>query len=95
MHAIKKTIEALRGIERWGSGEDMEAAFSGFAALPASPTGRPWHVVLECRSDDSMETITQQYRRLTMSRHPDRGGSTAVMQELNTAYDHAKKAKGE
>src|ERR1700761_4486923 len=30
MHAIALTIEALRGIARWGTGDMMEAAFRGF-----------------------------------------------------------------
>lgn len=35
MHAISLTIGALRGIARWGTGDMMEAAFTGFVALPA------------------------------------------------------------
>jgi len=35
MQAVSKTIEALRGIERWGSGSMVEQAFTGFVALPA------------------------------------------------------------
>src|ERR1035441_10176563 len=30
LYAIAKTIEALRGIERWGSGSMVEQAFTGF-----------------------------------------------------------------
>lgn len=32
--AIKKSIDALRGIERWGSTAIVQKAFAGFAALP-------------------------------------------------------------
>lgn len=39
MRAITKTIEAMRGIERWGSSDLMERAFAGFEALPAPD---PW-----------------------------------------------------
>lgn len=35
IRAIGKTIEALRGIKRWGSTSMVTQAFSGFAALPA------------------------------------------------------------
>jgi hypothetical protein len=35
IYAIGKTIEALRGIERWGTGDMVEQAFTGFVALPA------------------------------------------------------------
>lgn len=34
IYAIGKTIEALRGIERWGTGDMVEQAFTGFVALP-------------------------------------------------------------
>jgi hypothetical protein len=47
--AIGKTIEALRGLDRWGAKDMVDAAFMGFKALPApdgSPMiGRaPWYV---------------------------------------------------
>ncbi len=35
VRAIGKTIEALRGIGRWGAADMVTRAFSGFAALPA------------------------------------------------------------
>lgn len=38
MRAIEKTIEALRGLERWGAKEMVNAPFRGFKALPASVT---------------------------------------------------------
>jgi hypothetical protein len=38
MQAIAKTIEALRGIARWGTGDMLEAAFTGFTALPPPST---------------------------------------------------------
>lgn len=40
--AIGKTIEALRGIKRWGSTSMVSQAFAGFAALPpANPADIP------------------------------------------------------
>ena len=35
VRAIGKTIESLRGIERWGAADMVARAFSGFVALPA------------------------------------------------------------
>ena len=35
IYAIGKTIEALRGIERWGAKEMVNAAFRGFQSLPS------------------------------------------------------------
>jgi hypothetical protein len=39
MQAIAKTIEALRGVARWGTGDMLEAAFTGFTALPPPAAG--------------------------------------------------------
>lgn len=36
IRAIQKTIEAMRGIERWGTGEMMDRAFSAFEAQASS-----------------------------------------------------------
>lgn len=35
MWAIAKSIEAMRGLDRWGTGDVVQRAFAGFAALPA------------------------------------------------------------
>ena len=52
LQAVAKTIEAVRGVERWGTGEMVDAAFAGFTAIPASATAgipvrprRPWYEV--------------------------------------------------
>ena len=43
IYAIGKTIEALRGIERWGTGDMVEQAFTGFVALPSPKS--PWEIL--------------------------------------------------
>ncbi|MFS2049747.1 J domain-containing protein [Variovorax sp. Varisp41] len=93
MHAIVKTIDALRGIARWGSGDMMAAAFTGFTALP-SPTAdarRHWRDVLGFALGDTVHAalITERYRTLASQAHPDKGGSNAAMAELNRARDEA------
>jgi DnaJ-domain-containing protein 1 len=35
LRALALTVEAMRGLERWGAAEVVERAMSGFAALPA------------------------------------------------------------
>lgn len=37
----------------------------------------------------SLEELKAEYRRLAMMYHPDRGGSTEQMQDINAAYDNA------
>lgn len=94
MQAIAKTIEALRGVARWGTGDMMEAAFTGFAALPppGQTTARGWMEVLEVGHDATLEKAKDNYRRLSMVRHPDRGGSADAMSELNWAWAQAQDA---
>lgn len=84
MRAIVKTIDALRGIERWGSGDMVEQAFTGFLALPAPE--QPWQV-LGVPHDASPEEIEQAHRRLAMQHHPDRGGYWSQMARINAARD--------
>jgi len=84
MHAIAKTIDALRGIERWGSGQMVEQAFTGFAALPALE--QPWQV-LGVSSHATQDEIRSAYRRLASDNHPDRGGDEHYMARINTARD--------
>jgi hypothetical protein len=38
--------------------------------------------------------IAEVYRAKARSRHPDAGGSDALMSELNTAYSEAKRELG-
>ena len=35
----------------------------------------------------TLEDLKREYKRLAMLHHPDRGGNTADMQEINTEYD--------
>jgi len=84
MRAIAKTIDALRGIERWGSGQMVEQAFTGFAALPAPE--QPWQV-LGVGAHASREEIERAYRLLASKHHPDRGGDPAQMARINAARD--------
>ncbi|WP_250512651.1 J domain-containing protein [Caballeronia sp. INDeC2] len=93
MHAIVKTIDALRGIARWGTGDMMAAAFTGFAALPAPGASRTWREVLGVAAHvRDMAVISAEYRRRAAVHHPDRlGGSHAAMTELNAALAEAEK----
>lgn len=97
IYAIAKTIDALRGVARWGSGDMLKAAFTGFAALPApfvASVKRDWQAVLELQDllQPSEDDIRRAYQRLASKFHPDRaGGDAAKMAELNQARDDALK----
>lgn len=92
LRAITKTIEAMRGMERWGAKHMIRAMFSGFIALPAPerwadvlfPRGAPGPMTL-----DLAETA---YKRHAREAHPDLpGGSHEKMARLNRAIEAARK----
>lgn len=88
IRAVAKTVEAMRGIERWGCSELLDRAFVGFEALPAAtvtPTKRPWWEVLGVDSGAYPSEVRMSYRRLAREHHPDHGGSGERMAEINRA----------
>ena len=93
--ALAATIEAMRAIERHGGAIVLERAFTGFAALPAPIVAgmkRHWRDILQFgEGAPTRESITSRYRILASTMHPDKGGSTADMVELNQARDDALK----
>lgn len=102
MQAARHTIEALRGIARWGTGDMVEAAFTGFAQLPAAPSAapavRPWWVVLGVQSYAATDSVHSVYRLLAKEYHPDRNpgdeAAKAKWNELDAAYTAFKKERG-
>lgn len=98
MHAITLTIAALRGIARWGTGDMMEAAFTGFTALPApgQTTACGWREVLGWPpgSQPSLDKVEAGYRNLRSTHHPDKGGDPAMFHAVQTAYEQAKQEFG-
>lgn len=94
LQAIRLTIGALRGIQRWGSSEMLRRVFTGFEALPSSATaGHPrtwWGILGFETADHSREEFEAAYRRLAKKHHPDQGGSNEVMAALNEAIGQAR-----
>ena len=88
LYAIGKTIEALRGIERWGSGEILERTFAGFDALP-NPDAVNWRDVLDYRGNDLSECKIA-YRRAIKNAHPDNGGNNEQAAIVNKAWEQAQ-----
>jgi hypothetical protein len=92
LHAIELTIAAIRGIERWGAKEMMDAAFKGYAALP-EPSSAPsvaWWTVLEISPDATEEEKHRAYRALARKLHPDvPGGDAARFLVVQAAYEQA------
>lgn len=88
LHAIELSLDALRGLARWGSSAIVERAFAGFAALPPAP--EDWRSVLCLQGYVTLEAVDLAFRQLAHAAHPDRGGSHEAMQRLNAARAAAK-----
>lgn len=84
--AIKLTIEAIRGIGRWGASDMMEQAFTGFQALPASTVSHP-NYFAGCMTKAEIDA---RYRELAIEHHPDAGGDAEVMAEINRQRDDVR-----
>lgn len=84
LYAIVKSIEALRGIKRWGASDMMERSFTGFQALP--PAKNSWWEILGVAQTATANEIRDAWRELAKQNHPDRGGSVDKMSKINNAY---------
>jgi len=95
IHAIEKTIEAIRGIERWGSSDMMERAFRGFTALPEM-AGDSWRSVFGFSATETVneEEIEARFRERAFKAHPDHGGSIQKFQQLMNARKDARRFLG-
>lgn len=102
MRALADVIECIRTIERRGTSEMVDAAFSGFAQLPAAPTLNPlrfWWVVLGVASQYAhADDVTNAYRQLAKQYHPDRNpgddDAKAKYAEVDDAYTKFRKERG-
>lgn len=95
IQAVRKTIEALRGVARWGTGDMMQKAFDGFISLPPPDTvsQRKWWQVLGVSPQAGVGDIKAAHRKLAMKHHSDHGGDDTLMQEINVARDEGIKEK--
>lgn len=69
--AIGLTIEALRGVDRWGAAT-LEATFTGYLAIEA-PAASKWFEVLGVPANATSGEIRAAYRGLVKHNHPDSG----------------------
>lgn len=98
LRAIAKSIEAMRGLVRWGMADVLESVFTGFAtALPPGPQAkRPWRDVIggswpELEPADLLAIARARHRKLIAEAHPDAGGDVDRAAELNAALDEAER----
>jgi len=93
VQAVRLTVQALRGIERWGSSDMMAQAFAGFKALPEPAQDEPWWETLGLSPEATLEEINQAYRRLAKENHPDAGGLLERMYRINRAVIEAREER--
>lgn len=98
LQAIHHIVEARRTEMRHGGLHIVRATFRGFTALPAPPgtKRRSWREVLGFAVGATADkpSIEAFYREKAKKAHPDAGGSTAAMAELNQAKSEALKEIG-
>jgi len=94
LQAIRLTVAAMRGLDRWGVSQMMDRMFRGFAQLQSGPDD--WRNILAHMGDtpDNLIEVNINYRLLAAELHPDRGGSHEKMSRLNQARDNAIKELG-
>lgn len=89
VQAIALTVEAMRGMERWGAKHMIKAMFSGFKALPEK-SAQSWQSVLGVPVTATYEQAKEAYRILVKQHHPDVGGDSATFRGLQEAWEQCE-----
>ena len=88
--AIYLTVQALRGIERWGSKDMMEATFTGFEALPSPDMIVPMSQKSYFTTYRNKTEAKPEYIRLAKALHPDNGGLVSEFTEMKRQYEQLR-----
>lgn len=97
LHAIERTVDAIRQMDRDGVSEMLKRAFTGFKALPqnAGQGSEAWWIVLGIKSDAIESEITSAYRKLIKEKHPDvNNGDSTQFIIIQKAYEIAIAERG-
>jgi len=87
VQAIALTVEAMRGMDRWGAKHMIRAMFTGFKQLPFNANGEAWWKVLGLPVNASPDVVQDTYRRLVKENHPDTGGDHNAFIRIQRAYE--------
>jgi hypothetical protein len=91
LRALAMSVEAMRGLDRWGVSQVMERAFMGFKALPERAASFPWWEVLGVSRVCTMKEIKEAYKKKSKIHHPSAGGEPHKWRELQEAYEEGLK----
>lgn len=91
LKALSMSVDAMRGLDRWGVSEIMNRAFMGFKALPEKAASFPWWDVLGVSRTATRKDVEAAYKKKVKSHHPDNGGDPNKWEELREAYDQGLK----
>lgn len=86
IQAIALTVEAMRGMERWGAKHMIQAMFTGFKQLPASTSGNWWDI-LGVGPGWHESDIRTAYLALVKKHHPDTGGNAEQFLLIQAAFE--------
>ncbi len=99
IQAISKVVEAERAKLRHGGLHIVQAAFRGYASLPAPSDSagaigqRPWWEVLGVKEMAGREAIKAAYAKLVKIHHPDVGGDADTFNQIVEAKREAEAAQ--
>jgi hypothetical protein len=91
LRALVMSVDAMRGLDRWGVSEIMNRAFMGFKALLEKAAGFPWWEVLGVSRECTKKEVLAAYKKKIKIHHPDNGGEPHKWQELQEAYEQGLK----
>lgn len=87
VRALEKSINAMRGLERWGGSHIVNRAFTGFQRLEGP--SEAWWDILGVAPSASGAEVHAAYRRRRAETHPDRGGNVDEFRRVQRAYEQA------
>lgn len=91
LRALVMSVDAMRGLDRWGVSEIMNRAFMGFKALPEKAASFPWWDVLGVSRTATKKEVDHAFKKKAKVNHPDHGGDPGKWQELQEAYQQGLK----
>ena len=87
--ALYLSIQAIRGLERWGGSDFLDGLFEGFKALPSPDQIVPMSPQYFSEIT-SKEHLRETYKSLCKALHPDVGGDSNEFNEMQRQYNSIK-----